>query len=326
MMQRSYFFNTPDGGAPVTYSAEDFARFHAQIIGNGVSNTPDLDDLQVIEKTNMTVSLLAGYAFANGYMYENTSALDLTADVANTTYDRIDRVVIRFDNTPTERRVYAYIKKGTPAANPVPPAMYRGDSVFELSVAQILVVAGKSYVEQSQITDERPDDRVCGYIPLHNIYRGLEIDRNGTASFLNQSFFKSLNGTKDTTGWTTEGQSKPLKFGTVVEDTQHEQINSYQIKVKTSGVYYVYCQVGFYADQSAWPVGLDLQTYLHVNGQQRHALNVKVLNSTNDNYSTGSTIERVEAGDTIHVEAKMFNLQGKKVQPNHVRIHFAKIM
>src|SRR5690606_28800418 len=115
-----------------------------------VSNTTNLPDLAVEAKENMTVTLGAGYCFANGYMYENTAALDLTHDIAHTTYDRIDRVVIRFDHNPSERKVYAYIKKGTPASSPVAPSLTRDDYVYELSVARVLIIAGKSYIEQYQ--------------------------------------------------------------------------------------------------------------------------------------------------------------------------------
>src|SRR5699024_12685986 len=60
--------------------------------------------------------------------------------------------------------------------------------IYEMSVAQVLIKAGKSYVEDSEITDERSNDEVCGYIDLHNIYRGLCVNEYGMVTMPNQSY------------------------------------------------------------------------------------------------------------------------------------------
>lgn len=181
-----YFFDSTENDERI-YQAADFARFHAQIIGNGVSNTANLPDLEVSERTNMDIALGAGYMFANGYMYELTETTTLTHDVADPDNDRIDRVTIRFDSNPEKREIKAVIKKGTPAGSPNPPSLTRDDYIHEMSVAQIRIKAGKSYIERDQITDERANDAVCGYIPLHNIYRGIQVDESGMIQMLNQS-------------------------------------------------------------------------------------------------------------------------------------------
>src|SRR5699024_11712371 len=60
--------------------------------------------------------------------------------------------------------------------------------IYEMSVAQVLIKAGKSYVEDDEITDERENDEVCGYIDLHNIYRGLFVNEYGMVTMPNQSY------------------------------------------------------------------------------------------------------------------------------------------
>lgn len=321
-MERSYFFDTPEGGTKNDYRAGDMARFHAQIIGNGASNTKTLDDLLVTPKTNMTLSLSAGYAFANGYMYENTSPLDLTHETASPTDDRIDRIIIAFDNTPAQRKTYGYVKKGVPSSLPVPPALTRDGYIFELSVAQISITAGKSFIEQNQITDERAIESVCGYIPLHNIYRGLEIDSNGTVSLLNQSFIKTQN-TSATQVFSDTDRANYLEYGTVIEDAQNEIISPTTFRAKTRGVYSIWAEVGFKANP--YPVGLDIQIYVYINGQESFPIIAKVLNSSNDNYVIASGIDRIEKGDEVKLLCQMFNVQGMTVAPDFMRQRIAKI-
>lgn len=320
-MERSYFFDDTDTEQRI-YQSADFARYHAQIIGNGVSNTLSLPDLKVEPKTNMTTRIGAGYMFANGYMYENTALRDMVHDTAEPTLDRIDRVVVAFDDNPEERRVYAYVKKGTASSNPLPPLLTRDNYIFELSVAQVLIKAGKSFIEASEITDERTNSAVCGYIPLHNIYRALEIDNNGTATFLNQSFIKTENRSA-TMAFGIEGESKPLVYGTVIEDTQDELSTDNYFTPKSRGIYGFYCQVGFY--DTDYPDGLDVQIYAYVNGIESFAMIAKVLQSQNDNYAIASGIDRLEAGDKVEFVVKMFHLNGQTVYPDLIRQRIAKI-
>jgi hypothetical protein len=319
-LERSYFFDSTDIDQRI-YQAADWARFHAQIIGNGVSNDPSLPNLSVEPKTNMTVMLGAGYMFANGFMYENTSSLDLVHDVAEPTIDRIDRIVIAFDNNPLERRVYAYVKKGIPSENPVPPGLTRDGYVYEMSVAQVRILAGKSFIEITEITDERTNSAVCGYIPLHNIYRGLRISNSGIVSLLNQSFIKAVN-TSRSLSW-EEGQQQPLPYGTIVEDTQGEVISTSSFKCKSSGIYNLWAEVGFY--ESAFPIGLDVQIYVYVNGVHSFPMIAKVLNSFNDNYAIANGVDRFEEGDEVEIRCTMFNTGGTKPVPDKILQRIVKI-
>src|SRR5699024_5985125 len=94
MAERMYFFDSTEADERI-YDAADFARFHHQIIGNGVSNTQNLPDLEVSAGDNMEINLGAGYCFADGYLYQNDSTKTLEHDIADTENDRIDRVIIR---------------------------------------------------------------------------------------------------------------------------------------------------------------------------------------------------------------------------------------
>lgn len=316
-MERSYFFDSTQEDQRI-YQAADFARFHAQIIGNGVSNTANLPDLTVEAKQNMTVTLGAGYMFANGYMYENTAALDLVHDVAHTTQDRIDRIVICFDGNPAERRIYAYVKKGVPASNPVAPAIIRDGYIFEMSVARVRITAGKSFIEQNQITDERTNDAVCGYIPLHNIYRGLQINEVGMVSMPNQSFMKAIN--RNPIQLTTELQ--PIPFGTIEIDKQGEMVSQTVFKTKSDGIYHFWVEFAWV--QNSGLTGVDVQIYLFVNGTESFPLAANVLNSSSDNFVIQSGVDELKKGDEVTVRALAYgseSLQGT----NFIRIRIAKM-
>lgn len=147
-----------------TYQASDFAMYFSQFIGNGIMYNESGPNLQV--KTpgmNMTTYVDPGFCAINGRLYENTAALYLTHDTADPTLDRIDRVVLRLDLTAQNRFIKAFIKKGAPASSPVAPDLQRDDFVFEVSLAKVRIIAGKSFIETSQISDERFDINYCGY-------------------------------------------------------------------------------------------------------------------------------------------------------------------
>lgn len=158
-MERSSFFTSLNGDR--RYKASDFAEYFKTFIGNGVFPNPSTN-LQVVANGDMTITLLPGTAWINGYMYYNTDNLTLTVEHADSVLKRIDRVVLRCDFIG--REIKAYIKKGVFATNPVAPNLERGVNAYELNVADILVEAGVVSIQQSKITDTRLDTTICGIV------------------------------------------------------------------------------------------------------------------------------------------------------------------
>ncbi|MDT2295696.1 hypothetical protein P7H15_26655 [Paenibacillus larvae] len=66
------------------------------------------------------------------------------------------------DKRSDHRYVRAFVKEGTPSTTPSPPALTRNDNVFEISLAQVKIVKGKSYIEAYQITGREAQQK-----PLH---------------------------------------------------------------------------------------------------------------------------------------------------------------
>ncbi len=156
------FFDSIDGEDERHYTADEFAEYFRQLISSGIFNGGT--NLQVTcSGTNMNLSILPGYAWLQGYLYKiDTEPLTLTLDAADPTLDRIDRVVIRLDKRLEHRYVKAFILKGTPAETPLAPVITRDENIYELSLAQVRVIGGKSFIEGGEITDERLNTQVCG--------------------------------------------------------------------------------------------------------------------------------------------------------------------
>lgn len=165
MAEKSGFFDAHlvNGEYDRVYLAESFARYFASFIGNGIFGGKS-NELMVQQKAtaDMSVRVLSGQAWINGYWYENDNELSLAIDVADGVLNRIDTIVLRWDNS--ERVIRLAVKKGTPATNPSVPVVQRGADFYELKVAQVYIKAGAIKITQADITDTRLNNEVCGFV------------------------------------------------------------------------------------------------------------------------------------------------------------------
>ncbi|MCT4660306.1 MAG: hypothetical protein N4A40_00490 [Tissierellales bacterium] len=160
MEKYSFFDSTVEDER--AYSADEFAEYFRQVLSTGILNGGN--NLQVIcSGTNMILQIKEGYAWMEGYLYKiESEPLNIQVDTADPTLDRIDRVVVRLDKRLEHRYIKAFVLKGVPGQNPSVKSLTRDENIFEISLAQIRVIAGKSFIEQSQISDERLNKSVCG--------------------------------------------------------------------------------------------------------------------------------------------------------------------
>ena len=118
MAERSGFFDAHlvNGEYDRVYLAESFAKYFASFIGNGIFGGKS-NELMVQQKptADMSVRVLSGQAWINGYWYENDDELSLAVDVADGVLNRIDLIVLRWNNS--ERVIRLDVVKGTPASN-----------------------------------------------------------------------------------------------------------------------------------------------------------------------------------------------------------------
>lgn len=146
-----------------TYLAEDFAKFFAPLIGNGVFAGRS-NELQVFQSSpaGMSVIVSSGQSWIEGYGYLNDSDLTLLVDPADGALGRIDRIVNQW--SAVDRQIRTIWKKGTPAVNPVPPLLQWDADYKEINLCTIDVSAGLSAITQDKITDTRTDSSVCGWV------------------------------------------------------------------------------------------------------------------------------------------------------------------
>jgi len=143
------------------YNAEEFSVPFSALIDTGVLEGAG-DSLEVTtDGSSMQTTIGTGVAFIRGRYAENTSPRAHTHDTETVGVDRIDRIVIRLDLRPEVRHVESFVKKGVASANPVPPALQRDENVYEISLAQVRIRGGQTFISPSDITDERGDEDIC---------------------------------------------------------------------------------------------------------------------------------------------------------------------
>ena len=142
-----------------TYSAASFEYWLKKFFTSGVFN----GDLQVKASSGMTLEIEPGYANVDGKVKFWNGAFTLTLNAANSTYPRIDTIVITRDNV--NRQIVCEVVTGSYSGDtPQPTAPVRNTEIYQLVLAQIYVGAGVTGITQANITDTRPDNDLCGWI------------------------------------------------------------------------------------------------------------------------------------------------------------------
>lgn len=167
MAQRSGFFNAikTNTGYDLKYNAKDYSENLAAIISNGVRRS-GLNELRVTAAGDMALSISVGRAWIEGHWYINDSIFTdfsvPTAPVGDRS--RIDRVALRLNETVEGRKIELVYLTGVAAAAPVAPALTRSNGIYEIALADIKVGAAVISLTQNDITDQRPNKEVCGWI------------------------------------------------------------------------------------------------------------------------------------------------------------------
>ena len=110
----------------------------------------------------MQVVVATGYAWLEGYGYNNTEDLVIDLEVASGNLNRYDAIKVKLDLSA--RTITAYADKGGNAASPTKPTNERSDTVFEITIAEIYIAAGTTQITQSMITDTRMNSAKCGWV------------------------------------------------------------------------------------------------------------------------------------------------------------------
>ena len=137
-------------------------QFQAQYYENGIFYKPT-SAFQVRAGSGMEVLVNPGACQIQGAFGIETAQRTLALKAASTN-DRIDTVVLRLDLSLSVRSIDLYILTGTEAASPKAPALTRNSTVWELGIANILILKNTTSVSQQRITDTRLDNSRCGVV------------------------------------------------------------------------------------------------------------------------------------------------------------------
>lgn len=203
------------------YNAETMSKYFSGIISRGVLQNY-LDKFFVAAGSGLTVSVGTGRAyFSDGKWMESDAAVNVTLDAANPTQNRIDRIVLQCDKSSAARTCTIVYKAGTPGASPSAPTLTNTETVEQISLAQILVQAGASQITQAEITDERPNNSVCGFV--HGLIN--QIDTEGLFAQYEAVFDAWFGTIKETLSTTTLIRQYSSHYTTIKDNETEIPIN-----------------------------------------------------------------------------------------------------
>ena len=167
-LQQEYgFFNYDEAVLESTgkydreYTAEDFAKYFALFVGNGVFANPASQLMVKIAATKQTpynVTVEPGWAFINGYWYHLQQKATLTIPVNTSAQTKYQRIVVRYNNTTREIGL-AIVESAGETLSPT-----RNEAVYDIALAQITVKSNASVLSASDVKDLRPSSKYCGYV------------------------------------------------------------------------------------------------------------------------------------------------------------------
>lgn len=211
MAQECGFFNAQlvgDNEYDRVYLAEQFAAYFASFIGTGIFGK-SMQKLEVLAQTepNMSIKVLPGEAWINGWWYRNTEEYTLSLDVADGVLSRIDVIVLRWGNQ--ERDMWLHVIKGNASSNPVAPKIERNADYYDLQLATVAMSKGTIKITQSAIEDTRLATDVCGLVT------GV-VDQIDTTGLYNQfqAYFEEFKEyyEKDYANWTDAQKAEYAAF------------------------------------------------------------------------------------------------------------------
>ncbi len=160
MTEHYRFFNSMEEDVR-EYLAADFAEYFSLFLSDGLYAEDGRAGLKVVPAEGLKVEVALGYAFIRGYMYHNDASSVFDLAPADTVLDRLDRVVLRFDEVA--REIKLTVKTGEFSSTPAAPALEESSTIKELGLAQVLVKHGASNILTKDITDERLTE-ACGLV------------------------------------------------------------------------------------------------------------------------------------------------------------------
>lgn len=136
------------------YLASQWQEFMQMFLGNGVFVSP-VNQCKVIPGTGLTVIVTPGWAFINGSWYHNDANLVINIAQNTTSSSRIDSIKLRYSDSTRSINALGFTGETT---------LVRGESVYDLKIAEVTVPVGAVTISAANITDTRSNENVCGFV------------------------------------------------------------------------------------------------------------------------------------------------------------------
>lgn len=150
-------------------NSQVMANWMKRYFSNGIfgqQSTGDYGFAVTTASNGLHLNVSAGACNIEGRFASDDSVTDIELDTADTTYDRIDAIVLRLSLETETRAIYVGVIKGTPASNPQAPELTRNSSVYDLKIAEVRVAKGAATISQANIKDTRLNTTVCGLVAV----------------------------------------------------------------------------------------------------------------------------------------------------------------
>lgn len=159
MAEKYGFFDAiidPDTGEyDRIYSSEEFSDYFDLLTGNGVFSNPSNQLKVTANSAGLVVNIAAGWAFINGHWYNNDSQKSFTLSANLSEVSRVDSIRLRM--SLATRTVSLMVAEGD-------VTLVRGETTYDLELAQVTVTPGASILSASDIEDKRPNPSRCGFV------------------------------------------------------------------------------------------------------------------------------------------------------------------
>ena len=191
-------------GTPVydrAITSAPLRKLIAKLLTDGILPNPSTN-LQVEAGSGMNVIVNPGFAICAGGLKLEENQRTLAIQAADSNYDRIDTVVLRWNDNDSERICDLYIVEGIPAARPLRPELTRTESIWELGLADLFVNKNSSAISNQRITDTRYETARCGIISAISefdtttLYQQVQADLAGFKASEQADFITWFNDIK----------------------------------------------------------------------------------------------------------------------------------
>lgn len=159
------------------YTSEQFSDYFSLFVGNGVFVNP-VNQLMVSSadgEIGLKVKVNVGWAFINGMWYHLKEEAILELEQNRVSTVRVDGIFCRYSRA--NRSITLVVGTGR-----TQPGRLEYD--YELLLATVNVVSGAIKISNSNITDTRPDETVCGFVKgLVDVIQTQELFNQFDANF-----------------------------------------------------------------------------------------------------------------------------------------------